>query len=173
MKYLKNYNNVEMINESGEGDGWFELAIMRSEYNRDGELKEFFLELVDLGGKIIGIKNSTHTLVDENFEVRDRINYIDKPLYKGYTLRLRFDDLSSSIRDVNDKQMSSTIEFFNEFSDSLIKIKDFGYKFKILNFSLESSVFQGDGEHGIRFDIAMYHTEDIIPWEHIFAPYEK
>lgn len=164
MKYLKNYNNMELITESR----WFELAIMRSEYTRDDELKEFFLELVDLGGKIVGIKGRTHTIVDDNFEIKDRINYTNKPLYKAYTLRLRFEDLSTSIKNGDtDKKMSSTIDFFNEFDDSLMTIKDFGYKF-----NLQKIDFNPHGD-GIMFDIVVYHPEDIIPWEHIFAPYEE
>jgi len=168
MKYLRDYNNEEMINEAR----WFELAVMRSEYNRDDELREFFLELVDLGGRILGIRNATHTLVDENFEIKNRIDYNNKPLYKAYTLRLRFEDLSISIKNGNtDKQMDSTIEFFNEFDDALMSIKDFGYKFKIKKIIFEPTMV--NQRDGIMFDIVMYHPEDTIPWEHIFAPYEE
>ena len=168
MKYLINYNNEEMINEAR----WFELAVMRSEYNRDDELREFFLELVDLGGKIFGIRNATHTIVDENFEIKNRIDYTNKPLYKAYTLRLRFEELSTIMsRDLNN-QMSGTINFFGEFSESLTKFQDFGYNFKIKKMVFDPND-RDSSNGGIMFDIVMYHNEDIIPWEHIFAPYEE
>jgi hypothetical protein len=164
MKYLKNYN-MELITESR----WFELSVMRSEYKRDDELKEFFLELLDIGGKIFGIKNSTHTLVDKDFEVKDRLSYMTEPIFNAYTLRMRFEDTSSAISTGDiDTQMSKTISFFSEFDDALIKIKDFGYKFK-----LKKIVFDPNGTGDIMFDIVMYHPEDTIPWEHIFAPYEE
>jgi hypothetical protein len=159
MRHLKKYNNLESINES-----WFESAIIRSDYNRDDEIREFFLELTDLGGRVVGIRNATHTIVDDNFELKNRINYLEKPLYKAYTLGLRFEELSQSISNTNvDNEMSKTIDFFNELDDALMNIKDFGYKFKLKKFTFEPK------DNGISFNIVLYKPEDVIPWEHIFT----
>lgn len=62
--------------------------------------------------------------------------------------------------------MDKTIEFFNEFADNLMTIKDFGYKFIIYNFKFHPSV-------NIQFNIKLYHLEDVVPCEHIFAYKEK
>lgn len=161
MKYLNKYNNtdMELIKESR----WLESAVLRAEYKRDDEIREFFLTLNDLGGRIVGIRNSTHTIFDEDFEVKNRISYMNNPIYYGYTLGLRFEDLSVVIdRGNSELKMNKTIDFFNEFTDALMSIKDFGYKFKIYSFE-----FPTNGV--IKFNIKLYHPDDVVPWEHIFA----
>lgn len=64
MKFLKKYKNMEMIKESK----WIESAVMRANYTRDDEIREFFLGLNDMGGYVVGIRNGTHTIFDENFD---------------------------------------------------------------------------------------------------------
>lgn len=162
MKYLKNID-MELIKEAR----WLEAAVMRASYTRDDEIREFFLELTDLGGRIVGIVNATHTIFDEDFEVKQRINYVDKSIYYGYTLGLRFEDLTTTMnRENSDIKMNKTIDFFNEFTDALMDIKDFNYKFKVYNFE-----FHPGGV--IKFNIRLYHVDDIVPWKHIFAYKEQ
>lgn len=161
MKYLKNID-MELIKEAR----WLEAAVIRADYTRDDEIREFFLEINDLGGRIVGIRNATHTIFDEDFEVKQRINYMEKNIYYGYTLGLRFEELSSTINQSSDTRMNKTIDFFNEFADALMNIKDFGYKFKAYSFE-----FHPGGS--IQFNIRLYHPEDVVPWEHIFAYKEQ
>jgi len=162
MKYLKNID-MELIKEAR----WLEAAVMRANYTRDEEIREFFLELCDMGGRIVGIVNATHTIFDEDFEVKQRINYVNKPIYYGYTLGLRFEDLSASMSRSNaSENMDKIIQFFNEFTDMLMNVKDFGYKFKAYNIEFKPA-------GSIQFNIRLYHPEDVVPWEHIFAYKEQ
>jgi hypothetical protein len=163
MKYLRKYDiDMELIKEAR----WLEAAVMRADYKRDDEIREFFLELLDFGGRIVGIRNATHTIFDGDFEVKQRINYMDKEIYYGYTLGLRFDDMATVLQRSNtDDKMSKIIDYFNDFTDALMNIKDFGYKFKFYNFHFSDSE--------VKFNIRLYHPEDVVPWEHIFAYKEK
>jgi hypothetical protein len=151
---------MDIVNESR----WLDIAVMRGEYKRDEDIRDFFLSLNDLGGRIVGIRNLTHTIFDEEFELKDRISYVSKPIYYGYTLGLRFEELSLIMnRGNSDTKMEKTIEFFNEIYQSLSVIKGFGYKFNIYNFKFDIL------SHLVKFDIKIYHPDDIVAWEHIFA----
>lgn len=166
MKYLDKYNRLITESESN----WLSIAISNLKYNRDNEIVEFFQELLDLGGKLVGIKGLTHTILDSEFELKSRINYTNKPLYQVYTFRLKFDELSTSIyRSKIDDKMNKVTSFFTEFSESLNHINGFGFKFKLRNFKFDPSLFNMNDDKVITFDIQLYHTDDIVPWEYIFA----
>jgi hypothetical protein len=66
------------------------------------------------------------------------------------------------MRANTDGKMDKTIEFFNEFTDVLMNIKDFGYKFKVYGLEFPN-----------KFNIKLYHPGDVVPWEHIFAYKEQ
>lgn len=160
MKHLNRYSDLEILNEN-----WVANAIIKSSYDRDDEIREFFLELVDLGGEFKSVKNASHTLLDKNFTLKDRINYVTDPVYQGYLIRIRFEHLSNVIKSGDsDLEMEKTIDFFNELDDSFYKIKNFGYKFKLRKIS-----FDVNNEDSIMVDVLIYHPEDIVPWEKIFT----
>ncbi len=167
MKHLKSRN--ELILESS----WIDVALSNLDYNRDEEIIEFFQELLDLGGKIIGIKGLTHTILDGEFELKKRIEYSTKPLYQVYTFRLRFDELCTSIyRSDIDKKMGLISNFFVEFSESISHLVGYGFIFKLKGFKFDPSLFNSNDDKPVTFDIQMYHKEDIVPWEYIFASRE-
>ncbi len=158
MKHLNRYSDLEQLNEN-----WVANAVMKSSYDRDDEIREFFLELVDIGGEFKSVKNSSHTLIDKNFKLLDRINYITDPLYQSYLIRIRFEQLLNIIKaGDSDFEMEKTIDFFNELDDSFYKMKNFGYKFKLrkISFDLDSEIM---------VDVIVYHPDDIVPWEKIFT----
>ena len=162
---MKHLNKYEMINESLD---WVVNAASSLSYNRDAEIQEFFLELSDLGGQFKGVKNQTHSIVDKNFLLKDRINYVSEPLYQSYLVRIRFNDLANTIsRGGIDVEMEKTIDFFNELDDAFNHLKDFGYKFILRAIEFKPRMTISDDS--IMIDVVVYHPEDIVPWEKIFT----
>lgn len=149
-------------------ENWVMNAVTKSSYDRDAEIREFFLELIDLGGEFKSVRNRTHTITDKNFVLKERIHYINEPLYQSYLIRIRFNTLADTIRQGGvDVEMEKTIDFFNELDDAFSHLKDFGYKFRLS--SIEFKPLATTSSDAIMIDVVTYHPDDIVPWEKIFT----
>ena len=148
---------------------WSIDLTQRLSYDRYHEIKEFFLELTDVGGAFIvathdGLPSNTG-IVDKDFRLSSkRIDYTDEPLYKVYLVKIRFNELSSKMENSKDvdEDIKRTIDFFTEIPEALNRLNDFGYKFIIHDAQFTKS-------RGIIFDIMIYHVDDVIPFEKIFT----
>ena len=145
MKYLEKYK----IFEAGD---WRRRTVQKLEYTREQEIRMYLVELLDMNW----IEHMVvHDIIDGDFQLKNRINYLRNPIYQCYM----FDFTNKKILSMN-----KTIELMESITSALERLREDGFMFKIFNFTIGS-----DQSGRKRFTIVIYHRDDIVPWEDIFV----
>lgn len=144
MKYLKGLSEFNMIKE-----GWQTSLKKELLYDREDDIRLFFINLFDLGWIELPVK---HRICGSNFDVDDnRIFYDNNSLYPRYTFILESNKSETS--------MNNVIELVGDIDEILERIRLEGYVFNV-----EQMVITPKG----RIEISIYHEDDVIPCEMIF-----
>jgi hypothetical protein len=151
---MKHINKIQLVNESIKPQ-WEKEVVSQLKYDRAEDLSLFFIELLDLNwieDKVL------ETVSGEDFKLDpQRMSYLKNPLYQTYVLRFKTGRLHS---------MNVFIEIMDIITESLERIRDDGYVFKVIDLSL------GRKKEKI-FEVAIYHSDDKVDFESIFIKKDK
>lgn len=144
MKYLKRFT----INE-----GWQTSLKKELSYDREDDIRHHFLDLMDnIGWNELP---SRHRICDDNFWISDnRVDYTENKLYPRYTLTFERHNVKRASMDV-------IIETMEDITDIVERLRSEGYQLNIDVLNVGNSINE-------RFEISVYHPEDVIDWEKIF-----
>jgi len=153
---MKHLNRFNIINEGWQSTLKRELIAGKS-YNREDDLRHYFLDLMDdIGWKELPIRNR---VCDEDFWISDvRIYHLVKSLYPRYTFTFERSNPKRASMDV-------IIETMEDITEIVERLRSDGYIINIDMLTVGNSINE-------RFEISIYHPEDVIDWEKIFIKKE-
>jgi hypothetical protein len=146
MIHLKKYY-LFSINENWVEDAKFDLS-----YNREDDIRSYFLELLDLNFEEEPVELS---ICDDEFKIGNRMDYVNKNLFQSYEFRW-------TTRRIHN--MDTITEIMDTISESVQRLRDTGYHFRIMDLTL------GKNHRVKTLEVILYHTDDKINWERIFIP---
>lgn len=145
MKYLNRFNKIN--------EGWQNSLKKELSYDREDELRHYFLDLMDnIGWTELPM---LHRLCDEDFWISDhKIYHLVKSLYPRYTFTFERSNPKRA-------SMNVIIETMEDITSIIERLRSDGYIINIDTLTVGNSINE-------RLEISIYNPSDVIDWDMIF-----